>query len=507
MRNRKYNSATILVFDGLSPDFIQGHLDYLPNFRKLMIEGSFGKITSTIPPITISCVASFLTGASSKVTRVLDFREYDPKNLRKEELIFATRLPIPNIVDLSNYIGFSVGVFNVPFISPLPKPSKGFVVAGFPLSGKSNYAWPADLLEELRARKYSPETPQILPNSTDIIDKLLQGMKSRWEIFKELRKRYRPLISIAWLSETDHISHYFWHKEDIILRAYQCADRILGDALKQTEKGSLLIVASDHGFMEHKSTFLINSYLRDRDLLRLKKGPLTAFKLLLTKIGMSLRQKSTLLGAITFRESRFTRLIEKFLISREDIDIERSIAVSLGPDTEFCFIHVLRGEELANLVRCLEELSIVEDMNIAKEWGQMKTPTIVLRLKKGYICSSLAPWSEKYLIGASDGAITGQHFLEGMMGLYGEGVRSGMEIHARIEDILPTALHALRLPIPDSSDGRPLVEFFEEGWIKEEIKTISKERIISISKICKLRGRLRAEAESKVTDMPIGFFT
>ncbi len=507
MRNRKYNSATILVFDGLSPDFIQGHLDYLPNFRKLMIEGGFGKITSTIPPITISCVASFLTGASSKVTRVLDFREYDPKNLRKEELIFATRLPIPNIVDLSNYIGFSVGVFNVPFISPLPKPSKGFVVAGFPLSGKSNYAWPADLLEELRARKYSPETPQILPNSTDIIDKLLQGMKSRWEIFKELRKRYRPLISIAWLSETDHISHYFWHKEDIILRAYQCADRILGDALKQTEKGSLLIVASDHGFMEHKSTFLINSYLRDRDLLRLKKGPLTAFKLLLTKIGMSLRQKSTLLGAITFRESRFTRLIEKFLISREDIDIERSIAVSLGPDTEFCFIHVLRGEELANLVRCLEELSIVEDMNIAKEWGQMKTPTIVLRLKKGYICSSLAPWSEKYLIGASDGAITGQHFLEGMMGLYGEGVRSGMEIHARIEDILPTALHALRLPIPDSSDGRPLVEFFEEGWIKEEIKTISKERIISISKIRKLRGRLRAEAESKVTDMPIGFFT
>jgi len=491
VRNRKYNSVTILVFDGLSPDFIQEHLDYLPNFRKLMIEGSFGKITSTIPPITISCVASFLTGASSKVTRVFDFREYDPRNLRKEEIIFATRLSIPNIVDLSNYIGFSVGVFNVPFLSPLPKPSKGFVVAGFPLSEKSDYAWPADLLEELRARKYSPEIPQILPNSTDTIDKLIQEMKSRWEIFKELRERYRPLISIAWLSETDHISHYFWHRKDVILRAYQCADRILGDALKQTKKGSLLIVASDHGFMEHKSTFLINSYLKGKGLLKLRKGPLTVFKLLLTKTGMGLRQKSTLLGAITFRESKFTRLIEKFLISREDIDIEKSLAVSLGPDTEFCFVHVLRDEGLDNLVECLKELSIVEDMSIVKEWGQMKTTTIVLRLKKGYICSSLAPWSEKYLIKASNGAITGQHFLEGIAGLYGEGVRSGMEIHARIEDILPTALHALRLPIPDSSDGCPLVEFFEEGRIKEEIKTISKDRIIAYSKIRKLRRAVK----------------
>jgi len=72
------------------------------------------------------------------------------RNSLTKELIFANKVSIPTVIDLANELGFSIGVFNVPFITPPFKVRKGFIVAGFPLSKTSRFAYPDSLLEELR---------------------------------------------------------------------------------------------------------------------------------------------------------------------------------------------------------------------------------------------------------------------------------------------------------------------------------------------------------------------
>jgi predicted AlkP superfamily phosphohydrolase/phosphomutase len=56
---------------------------------------------------------------------------------------------------------------------------------------------------------------------------------------------------------------------------------------------------------------------------------------------------------------------------------------------------------------------------------------------------------------------TGTHIIEGMVMLYGKGVRPGVQLHgAELLDLAPTVLHLLDTPIPKAMDGKPLLDAF-----------------------------------------------
>ncbi len=469
-----YEEAIILVFDGLSPYFIRNHMERLENFSKLAERGFFGELISNIPPITVSCAASFLTGASSEMTGIFDFRRFDRLGLKEGELVFANKVGIPTVIDLANELGFSIGVFNVPFISPPFRVRKGFIVAGFPLSKASRFAYPDSLLEELRKYELGPEVNVPHELSEESLRKPLEDMYQRWKLFLRLRETYRPKLSIVWLSEIDHISHFAWDNEDLMTIAYQKADNILGEAmdLLKKDRKSLLLVASDHGFMNFDGSFLINSFLEKRGLLSLKRSLKTRFKRMFTKLLLGLREGSKSVGGMTWRESTVTRLVKKFLLSRDDVNLDESIAIGIGPLTGYCLIYLLKysDSDLVEVVDALKSESYVKEVLV--DPGK-DGPDLIVHLEDGLACDHFMPWSPDHLRPALK-ALKGIHHIKGVFGLWGKGVVSCPDFKVGIEDILPTALAALGLPVMNTAEGRIRFECFDfETQIRQNIQKIN----------------------------------
>ena len=469
-----YEEAIILVFDGLSPYFIRSHIEKLENFSKLAEEGVFGELRSNVPPITVSCAASFLTGASSRMTGIFDFRRFDKLGFKEGELIFANKVRIPTVIDLADELGFSIGVFNVPFIAPPFRVRKGFIVAGFPLSKASRFAYPDSLLEELRKSGLGPEVNVPYELSEESLRKPLEDMYQRWKLFLRLRETYRPRLSIVWLSEIDHISHFAWDNGDLMTIAYQKADNILGEAMDLLKKDgkSLLLVASDHGFMNFDGSFLINSFLEKKGLLSLKRSLKTRFKRMFTELLLGLREGSKSVGGMTWRESTVTRLVKKFLLSRDDVNLNESVAIGVGPVTGYCLIYLLKysDSDLVKVIDALKRESYVKEVLVGPGKGG---PDLIAHLEDGLACDHFMPWSRDYLRPALK-ALKGIHHIKGVFGLWGEGVKSCPDLKVGIEDILPTALAALGLPIMNTAEGKIHFECFDfEVQMRRNLRKIN----------------------------------
>jgi predicted AlkP superfamily phosphohydrolase/phosphomutase len=64
--------------------------------------------------------------------------------------------------------------------------------------------------------------------------------------------------------------------------------------------------------------------------------------------------------------------------------------------------------------------------------------------------------------------LSGVHDLQGILILYGPGIRKGHRIaDASVLDITPTLLYRLGLPVGEDMDGKVLSEAFAEGWLRE----------------------------------------
>src|SRR5512134_915321 len=64
------------TFDLIHPWVKEGHL---PTFRKIMEEGSWGELESTMPPLTGPAWSSFITGKNPGKHGIYDFMYRDPK--------------------------------------------------------------------------------------------------------------------------------------------------------------------------------------------------------------------------------------------------------------------------------------------------------------------------------------------------------------------------------------------------------------------------------------------
>jgi predicted AlkP superfamily phosphohydrolase/phosphomutase len=64
----------VLGIDGAPPQTIFGEwLDELPNIKKLMEDGSYAKLNSTDPPLSITAWASITTGKTPTDTGIFEY--------------------------------------------------------------------------------------------------------------------------------------------------------------------------------------------------------------------------------------------------------------------------------------------------------------------------------------------------------------------------------------------------------------------------------------------------
>ena len=497
------------TFDLILPWVREGHL---PAFKRIIEEGAWGELQSTMPPLTGPAWSSFITGKNPGKHGIFDFMIRNPKGYNGV-MINATYRTGPSFWNLLGTQGRKVIVFNVPVTYP-PERLNGAMVSGFLTPpGSEDFIFPAELKERMdkevgpfmphypgaiyalgREEKFVREIELMTDGTIRAMDFLME--REPWDLF------------FGVIQSPDLLQHCLWRFEDkkdplykenprlsgAFLQNYQKIDDHLGKILESLHDQTILFVVSDHGFGHMEKQFFVNNWLLDEGFLVLKKTAKTYWKRVLFKTGfvpMRVHQFLAFLGMdlskpIARNRERMFAGLNRWVLSLDDVDWKCSKAYAMG---NMGFINVnLKGREPQGIIdpgrdyeRALDEISerlaslkdsrtgvpLVDRILRGKElyWGPRTSsaPDLFLVMKNyAYHCRGDYIFVVNRAI-EDPWLLFGSHRPNGILLCWGPGVKQGYRITgANIMDIGPTILGLMGGLIPEDMDGKFLDDLLTE---------------------------------------------
>lgn len=512
----------ILGLDGLDPEFVAKGVNdnTLPTFKQLIRIGCFGRLKSTIPPITIPAWPSMLTGKTPGKLGVFDFRvktgaqefKYVTSQMFKGQMLW----------DIVSENGLKVGIIEFPVT--VPWKTNGFMISGL-VPKKLKQIYPPNLQDEVESiLNGMPKTFVEISHVGISDEKKRESIKDNTEIkfnlLRELaaRKKWDLLISVMFAA--DEIMHHTIDEKDLCI-IYQKLDEEIASILDYCITNQCyLFIVSDHGCKKIVRELSINTWLEKEGFLSLKKEQTTSFDRFLLQTANYLMKR----GYRSFLRSTariFARIIGKDITrSRvsgqilEKIDWAKTkIYGYTVSGSSFVGLWVNRNQydesvtedivqsDLNSIGQKLDKLNdpdtgrkVIKNIYYRNEIYHGShldsLPDLVIEAAPEYaIVSGLYPW----IIGHNESFI---HALFGTLIVYGPNIAQGKQIKADIQDIASTILHIMDLPLPSEMDGQVLKDLFEPN---SELY----QRPVKYSKMSKARSiepRIDSEAETKALE-------
>lgn len=509
--------VAVIGLDGGTFDLIKPWVDagHLPTFKKLMDNGAWGELRSTMPPITAPAWSSFITGKNPGNHGLIDFVFRRPDSYSVSP-VNATIRQGRSLWSLLSEGGKRVLVMNVPVTYP-PEAVHGSLITGLMTpSVNSNFTHPPSLAESLRKEGYRIHSPQSYARGN--LDKFIASIDEVTEI--QLKSLRRLMAAEPWdfmmyvFRGPDRMQHGLWHFMDenhplhgapstavyqhAIRNHYQLIDKHLAELLDSFDEQTLLIMMSDHGFGPFHKYIYMNNWLMKWGLLKLKRGPLTqlkksAFQLGITPITIYNQMLKLGLGGMKGKvtKGKGNKKLARFFLSFNDIDWPNTKVYSLGNAGQL-WINV-RGREPHGTVAPGKEYETVRqdvmtrllEMRDPQTGEKMvdkvytreemyngryleKMPDIVFVPQNfRYLSFGEYEFASNKLVDVSYG-ITGWHRMNGMTLFHGLPIDPHKQPQdAHIEDIAPTVLYLMGQPVPAEMDGRILTELLQTDWIDE----------------------------------------
>jgi len=514
--------AIVLGLDGATFDLILPGVERgeLPAFARLMCEGAWGPLRSTVPADSPSAWTTFATGMNPGRHGVFGFMarqggSYD------YEIGSSGLCRAPTLWERASRHGLRVGVINVPFTYP-PKPVNGFLVAGMMTPGReSPFTYPPALRGELlrAVPNYSISHGLGQTRRSDarkiLVRDFATTLAARERAMRWLAGKYDPDLLICVFTVLDRLQHFLWADMDerhpdhdpssprryreAIGAAYRRLDDIIARTLDGASDESLMVVLSDHGFEAVARTFYVNAWLAERGWLRLtgrrsQPGAWASRAARLARYALGF-----LPGAGGWREQlRARRLISEAFLNAIDwrhtrawFGLDRGLWLNLeGRDP---LGMVKPGEEYEQFrSQLIAELESLEDPETGYRIVQKahrrealyrggdpsRTPDLLIEpARHRDDPRSRFMLSERFVVPPSGGLfssgfcgpvhfvgpsapISGYHTPEGIILLWGKGIPPNTRLTgAEIGDVAPTILQAMALPGGEEMDGRPLLDF------------------------------------------------
>ncbi len=498
-----------VTFDLLGPWIEAGEL---PNLQRLMEQGAWGRLRTTLPPISSSSWSSFVTGVNPGKHGLVDF-VYPGADSYKVTMINATSRRTRALWNWLNDAGYKVGLLGIPTTYP-PEPVDGFMISGFLSPGlDSEWAYPPELKQELRAElgefQLSPDERYRSSRWLDrFLDDLTDSVENRTQaaLYLMRNKPWDLFAVVYW--DTDMVQHETWrlldpnhprhdageaaaHREKI-LEFHRKVDADVGRLLSEVDSNALVAVMSDHGFGPVHSFFLTNNWLASTGLLQFKRNPWTAFKRVLFRLGYTPLRMFRIAKALGMgklrRQVRFQQkagLLNRVFLSFDDVDWSRTRAFSIG---SFGQVYVnLAGVRPHGIVQPGQEYEELKE-RISREALALRdprtneplvervyrreeiysgpyiarTPDLIVQPRGWeYMAFGHADFGSNKLVESITG-LSGHHRPDGVLILSGAGVKPGTQLEgANILDLTPTFLHAMGVELPQDLDGRVLSEAFD----------------------------------------------
>jgi predicted AlkP superfamily phosphohydrolase/phosphomutase len=485
----------------------------LPNFARLMAEGAFGTLRSTIHPLTAPAWTSFMTGVNPGKHAVFDFTALAPGSYGITYTNAGSRRA-PSLWRLLSEAGRRVAVVNVPFTYP-PEEVNGVLISGLDTpSPRSPFIHPP----ELRARLEAACGPYVLmveqdrgEGRTSYVARVMAMVEARRRAALYLLEAEPWDFFMVVFSATDILQHSFWRYYDpahpdhdpaearrfggVIPEVYERADAALGEMLARLGPDVHVVVMSDHGFGPFLKGVYLNRWLEAEGLLARREGQgAGGMGALLRGVKARLPQ-----GARALAKNLLPGLKEQvnsYLVSSH-IDWAATKAFSFG--VHGSLVINLAGRQPQGTVqpgadyealrtRITQRLSEMADPQtgervVERVWRREElyhgpyvelAPDLIITWRD-YAYTAQQDYGEGRglfheckTFEFTQREHNGSHRLEGVFMLWGESARRGAEVSgARIIDLAPTVLHLMGEPVPAHMDGRVLAEALREGFLTE----------------------------------------
>jgi len=267
-------------------------ISLLPNIRRLMSRGLYGKLESTTPPITVPAWMSMMTSKDPGRLGIYGFR--NRKDYSYDGMAFATSQAIKEdtVWDILSRVGKTVTLISVPPSYP-PKPVNGHLISCFMTpNAASQYTYPPSLKAEVEklVGEYLFDADEFRTDDKERLLKQIYLMtEKRFTVAKHLMQEkpwdFFMLVEIG----VDRIHHAFWKYFDDAHRKHQPGspfehairdyyiymDGLIGDLLALTDDQTAVLVVSDHGAKRLEGGICINEWLMAEGYLTLKDVPST----------------------------------------------------------------------------------------------------------------------------------------------------------------------------------------------------------------------------------------
>lgn len=497
--------ALVIGFDGATYTVLNPLMQagYMPNLLRVLARGASGKLLSTIPPVTALAWPTFMTGKNPGKHGLLGWQE--PLNKQFERpWVSGNKIDGAKLWELVGAAGLRVCIVNVPVTYP-PEPVNGVMVTGMLTPGLHvEFTYPAglkaDLLKEVPGYRLDVDVQRTRyevgswRSIRRLLDEVRIATQERGKAFRWLLQREHPDFAMVVFEMPDRLQHVLWRYiealphalegvkgsesiRDRLLACYQALDEEIGLLVNLLPSDAYLVLLSDHGFGPLKRNVYLNDWLAQHGWLHYNQKYARGWDLL--RLTGS-RIKRWLPSSLFWKAKQALPLFKT-------LDWTKTWAYAGLPTENGIFLNV-RGREPAGIIERGSEYERIREEIIAalKEWRDPWTgspvmlrvyrredvykgpyteraPDIVFELQPGYRVSE---WKARG--GVLEDASRwpwGIHEREGIFAMSGPGIMPGTKIdQATIQDVAPTLLYALGLPIPDDMDGQVMLHIFTSSW-------------------------------------------
>jgi predicted AlkP superfamily phosphohydrolase/phosphomutase len=497
------------TFDIILPLVKKGKL---PNFKRMINQGVWGELESTVPPFSGPAWSSFQTGKAPSSHGIFDFLNKKP-NSYETYYVNSTHIRGARFWDVLGDNGLKVGIINVMVTYP-PRPVNGFLLTGGLTPPGRSFAYPESLAKEITetfgdyriwgvggiSSTEGGEEKFInayLANEKRRMDMAKYLMRTReWDFFMVMFEGSDPLQHELWKYIDENHPRFNSNIEEYVKQAipnfYKEVDGFLGEILEVLPDDTTVCIMSDHGFGPMDRYFLVNNFLIETGMLKLNTNFSTSLKRVAFDRGVSLERLYRLarkLGisraAKAFRGGAREKMLSRLTPSFRDIDWSRTRAFAVGTGGHI-YLNV-RGREPQGIVEMGEDYEnvrnlIIENLELLTDpkTGNKAIEKVFSKdeLHRGRFFDRAPDISflpargfgtlqrEQFVSPATfiDSPSCGTHRINGITLLFGPNIESNKKIEeAKIFDLAPTILHIFGLPIPEDMDGRVLKEIFRQG--------------------------------------------
>jgi predicted AlkP superfamily phosphohydrolase/phosphomutase len=301
LRGRKKRKVVVFGLDCAPPAVLfetgdendLGLKDQLPNLSRLINEGIYGPLSSSIPCITVPAWTSMLASKDPGMLGFYGFRNRADHSYDRMSIATGKAIHEPRVWDVLGEADKTSVVVGVPQTYPI-KPLNGYLISSFLTPNTDRqYTFPNELRYEINrvldGETYDVDVPQFRTEDKEFLLKQIQEMtEKRFQVIKYL-VREKPWDFFMFVEiGLDRIHHGMWKfwdpghakyepgnpYENAIPAYYRYLDRELGDLLGMLDDDTIVMVVSDHGGQAMEGGFAINKWLRQEGLLVLKDEPL-----------------------------------------------------------------------------------------------------------------------------------------------------------------------------------------------------------------------------------------